>query len=57
MVRQSMSPGEGRDSASEVKGQKVSWEGNKNSRKTINMAAEASSTFCALHSSNQTLGE
>jgi hypothetical protein len=40
-----MSPGEGRDSAKEVKGQKVSWDGNTNRANTINMAAEASSTF------------
>ena len=45
MVRQSMRPGDGLEAEREVKGQKTSWEGITNSKNTISMAAEASSTF------------
>ena len=40
-----MRPGDGLEAEREVKGQKTSWEGITNSKNTISMAAEASSTF------------
>jgi hypothetical protein len=49
MVLQSMRPGDGLDAEREVNGQKISWEGITNRRKTISMAAEASSTFYRSH--------